>query len=256
MVNSTSNSSNSTSEPTYPVRGIGNDDPLYWTQIQISINSIYLFCIIGLLIAVWRLKKSNEKSQNRTFYLLIASMLLIGVTTVFTISSKLLFLVDAHLGINYQIFKGIFALFYFPGETVLIATIFSVLYNRFQNINLGSISNSMSAIRALFKFIVFISFILSTILIIANFIYTEDVISAASDSYPLWEYPVGWSKIATSYRCVIVVIGLHFLGFSASLLSSTKEQKSPNSVRLVPRLIDKSGLTEIFTNRTSSSSWV
>lgn len=127
-------------------------------------------------------------------------------TTVFTISPKSLFLVDAYLGINYQMFKGIFALFYFPGETVLIATNFSVLYNRFQSINLGTISNRIPVIKSLYQFIVGISFVLFTILIDANFIYAKDVISAANNSYPLSQYPAGWSRIVASYRCVILAL--------------------------------------------------
>lgn len=166
------------------MRGISNDSPLYWARIQISINSIYLFCIIDPPITVWRLKKSSEKCQNRTFYLLFTSMLLIGRQR-YSQYPPCHYSSSMHtLASITKCSKGIFALFYFPGETVLITTIFSVLYNRFQSINLGTISNRIPVIKSLYQFIVGISFVLFTILIVANFIHAKDVISAANNSYP------------------------------------------------------------------------
>lgn len=232
---------NGSSTSSYSVRGIDNQDPLYWTQIQLVINCIYLLCTISLLFAVRRSVWSNEKRQNRPLRLIFVSMFLIGVTTIFTICSKSLFLADAYVGINYQLFKGVFAVFYFPGETFLIAAIFSTLSDRLQIITLDVPAKRVPAIGLLYKFIVGVVFILAGILIVVHFTYAQRVIFAVKGSYqidPLSRYPAGWSSIAASYRALISIVGFNILGFSLYIYLSRSTKKQPslncNEVRFVP----------------------
>lgn len=156
-----------------------------------------------------------------------------GVTTIFTVCSKSLFLADAYVGLNYQMSKGVFALFYFPGEAFLIAAIFSALADRLKTITLDvpAAAKRVPAIRLLYKFIVGIAFIFAGILIVVHFTYAQHVIFAVRGSYqtdPLSQYPAGWSGIAASYHALTLVIGFNFLGFSIYLSSCRKKQASLN----------------------------
>lgn len=224
----------------YPVRGVSNNDPLYMTQVQVSIDTVYLLCtcITGILIAVGRSKGSfNEKRQNRTLYLLYASMFLIGVTTVFAISSGSLLLADAYVSLNYQMFKGVFALFYFPGEAVLIATILSALSHYLGAVTVPS--KRLRVIRLLYKVIVGMAFILSAILIFVHFSYAQRIINAVNNGHPvdpLSEHLAGWSIISLVYRGLILIIGLNFLMFSLLLFKYARRQPSTSlrTVRLIP----------------------
>lgn len=166
-------------------------------------------------------------------------MLLIGVTTIFTICSKSLFLADAYVGINYQLFKGVFALFYFPGETFLIAAIFSALSDSLKTIALDAPAKRVPSIRLLYKFIVGVVFIVGGILIVVHFTYAQRVIFAVKGSYqtdPLSRYPAGWSNIAASYRALISIVGFNFLGLSMYLLRCAEKRPSLNCnlVRFIP----------------------
>lgn len=221
----------------YSVRG-ANDDPLYLTHIQISIDSLYLLytCATAILIAVGRSKRSsNEKLQNQTLYLLFASMFLIGVTTAFSISSGSLILADAYVGLNYQMFKGVFALFYFPGELALIIAILSTISNFVKTMP----QKRAPVIRTLYRFVVGMAVILCAVLVFAHFTYAQRIISAVNNNGTLSKYPASWNVISLSYRAVILVTGLHFLVFSFLLFKLARKQPSRSfkTVRLVPLTI-------------------
>lgn len=234
-----------TYEYTYPVRGVDNHDPLYLTQVQVSIDSVFLLftCIIGILIAVGRSRSkgsSNGKPQNRTLYFLFPSMFLIGVTTAFTISSGSLILADAYVGLKYQMLKGVFAIFYYPGEAFLIATIFSALSHC-----LGAVyvtptvsSRRARATMILYRVSVALAFILPALLIFTQFRYAQSVMQAVNNDRTgtLPNYPDGWSITAFFYRGIILIIGFYFLALSVFLLRRARNQPSSSlkTVRLVP----------------------
>lgn len=162
-------------------------------------------------------------------------MSLIGVATIFSISIESLFLADAYVHPSFELFRGFFALCYYPAKTALIAAIFLALHKCLRDLNSGIVSKGMRSIMYLDYFIIGIISAISVTLINFNFQYGVDAIETYfSQPRRTLDYGPHWIKLVTAYFSLILAIGVYILGFSAYLLTRPNIKKATKAVCLTP----------------------